>query len=545
MAASNSSGSWDIPNAGGPGSSNGNHGFLLVITIAILAFLSGIFIAVAVITGLSGRGKHDPVKETSAQVESQTETQAAAQAEKQAETSTAMQSGSQTETSAAMQSGSQTEAAAAMQSETQASTHAENQTETQAAAYTERQTEKETELQPDIPTAIQTGTEIEDNNSYSSANEILTNETYRGQLSANRDHEEDWFVFTIPENGAVTIRFNTPMQADNDFYWNLVLNTASNPTASSHYDQLWYATLKGYDADYSSVPLGLPAGTYYLKIYSSSSWSSDTYELEIQYEVSDVWEMESNNTFKSATDIGLNTVYNGVLQDNRDYEEDWFVFTLPKTGVITLHFDVPMQDDNDFYWNLILTTAANPTAGSRDDQVWYATLKGFETGFASVPLSLPAGTYYLRIYSSSSWSSDPYALELQYDTPGNWEVENNDSFKDANPIELNTVYNGVLQNNRDYEEDWYVFTLSEPSSVTVRFEAPMQDGSDFYWRISLRPGNNPTTESTSEQLWSQGIRGYETSASSGELQLDAGTYYLKVTSAYGWSTDIYSLSVSR
>jgi hypothetical protein len=73
----------------------------------------------------------------------------------------------------------------------------------------------------------------------------------------------------------------------------------------------------------------------------------------------------------------------------------------------------------------------------------------------------------------------------------------------------------------------------------------MQDGSDFYWRISLRPGNNPTTESTSEQLWSQGIRGYETSASSGELQLDAGTYYLKVTSAYGWSPDIYSLSVSR
>ncbi len=486
MAASNSPGGWDIP-TGGSGPSNGNHGKWLIIIIAVIAFLSGIFIAVAVISGLSGRRNNTSTNET-----------------RPAQT-------------------------------------ASNNTSPQTEIQTEPQTEKHTEMQ----TAILTGAEIEDNNTYSFANEILTNETYRGSLSASRDSEEDWYVFTIPETGAVTIRFNTPMQDDNDFYWNLVLNTASNPTALTRDDQLWYTTLKGYDADYSSVPLGLPAGTYYLKIYSSSSWSSDTYELEIQYEVSDVWEMESNNTFKTATDIGLNTVYNGVLQDNRDYEEDWFVFTLPETGVITLHFDVPMQDDNDFYWNLILTTAANPTAGSRDDQVWYATLKGFETGFASVPLSLPAGTYYLRIYSSSSWSSDPYALELQYDTSGNWEVEKNNTFKDASRIELNTVYSGVLQNNRDYEEDWYVFTLSEPSSLTVRFDAPMQDDSDFYWRISLRPGSNPAAESDSEQIWSQGLRGYETSVSSGALQLDAGTYYLKIISAYNWSPDVYSLSVTR
>ena len=521
MAAFNSSSGWDVPSGSGSGGSDGNHAKWLIIIIAVIAFLSGIFIAVAVFSGLSGRKNHSSTNETPPAQTSSNETSPSAEA--------------QGETQAAMQTEPQTEAQNGIQIEMPSAE--------QTAAQTEMQTEAHTAPQTEMQTTIQTGSEIEDNNTYSSANEILPNETYRGSLSKNRNSEEDWYVFTIPETGAVTLHFNTPMQNDNDFYWNLVLNDASDPAPSSRSGHLWYTTLRGYDTDYLSVPLGLPAGTYYLQIYSSSSWSSDEYMLEVQYEVTNSWEIENNNMFKNASRVELNTVYNGVLQDNRNIETDWYVFTIPETGVATLHFNSPMQDDNDYYWNLILNTSADPTA-SRSDQIWYTTLRGFETDYAAAPIGLPAGTYYLQIYSSSSWSDDPYTLEIQYEASDTWEIERNETFKNATPIRLNTEYKGSLQNSRNSEEDWYVFKLDHSSAVTIRFNAPMQDGSDYFWKVSLRPGSNPTTTSSSEQLWSQGLRGYETSASSEVLQLDAGTYYLMIESGYGWSPEVYSLTVS-
>lgn len=112
-------------------------------------------------------------------------------------------------------------------------------------------------------------------------------------------------------------------------------------------------------------------------------------------------------------------------------------------------------------------------------------------------------------------------------------------FTDAIPIQVNQAVTGNLTEGYYDEQDYYMFTISDPGSVTVNFKNPMQNSADAYWKVVLYNWEY-------KELLTEEIYGNKTSSDLTSMGLPTGSYYLKVESVYGGeakSTDNYSICV--
>lgn len=113
-------------------------------------------------------------------------------------------------------------------------------------------------------------------------------------------------------------------------------------------------------------------------------------------------------------------------------------------------------------------------------------------------------------------------------------------FSDAVPIQVNEIITGSVTKGYNYEQNYYMFTLEAPGSVTIHFENPIQDSSNECWKVSLYDEEH-------HALLSSSMRGNYTSHNCVSMGVPEGIYYVKVTSAYSSeaaSTDMYSFSVN-
>ncbi len=369
--------------------------------------------------------------------------------------------------------------------------------------------------------------EAENNDSFQNANGIPLNARCFGSLKDNYYSEKDWYAFTLDKSGILIVRFNTKMQGDNGYYWDVSIRPGSNPD-----DTVWKQAIRGYSTDYESMILPLSAGTYYFLVKSSDKWSAEEYALELDFEAVSDWEVENNDTFQRANRIALGSEYFGVLKDNYYSEKDWYAFTLDEAGILKARFRTKMQGDNGYYWDVSIRPGSNP-----DDTVWKQAIPGYSTDFESMILPLPAGTYYFLVKSSDKWSAEEYALELDFEAVSDWEVENNDTFQSANWIALDSEYFGVLKDYYYSEKDWYAFTLDRAATVTVQLNTKLQENNAAYWHISIRSGSNPDNK-----IWDKNING-GTTWTNEAVSLEAGTYYFVVQSSDKWSSDIYSFVI--
>ena len=123
-------------------------------------------------------------------------------------------------------------------------------------------------------------------------------------------------------------------------------------------------------------------------------------------------ESENNDTYETANRIQLNTEYYGTLSDSwKNGEQDWFIFTLPKSGSVgfTLRtIEQPNSEEN--YWNPTIRKADTP-----DERYLNVYVKGKTIERISDSYYLSAGDYYFEIESSNEYSSDIYRFIINYD----------------------------------------------------------------------------------------------------------------------------------
>lgn len=122
------------------------------------------------------------------------------------------------------------------------------------------------------------------------------------------------------------------------------------------------------------------------------------------------WEIESNNTFETATRISLNMEYFGFLQSEFETEQDWYAFSLDNPGRVYLIFNSENQNDYGAYWDVSIRSKSDPA-----EDLWQEYIDGDETRTTSETLSLSEGTYYVEIESSDYHSKDPYSIEIVYE----------------------------------------------------------------------------------------------------------------------------------
>ena len=156
---------------------------------------------------------------------------------------------------------------------------------------------------------------------------------------------------------------------------------------------------------------------FYVKLYAN--WYSDiSFNFRINYEVTNSWEKEYNDTYQVASAINLNEQYYGDLQ--YDYDVDWYKFTLPQDGYISMDFTHGYVERDWRYWQIDLYNSSY-------SKLEHYGIGGKTVSYNSNQIGLPAGTYYLKIYND--WYCDlEYGLKINYNASGVWEKEFNEDY---------------------------------------------------------------------------------------------------------------------
>lgn len=237
--------------------------------------------------------------------------------------------------------------------------------------------------------------EKEFNESFYASTPMAVNTVERGSLRNSSD--VDYYQFTTEKDGFVTIQFQHNYIDSSSTYWRLYFYNADEEQLSG-YDY------EGNTGDaVTSDCIGIPAGTYYIKV-DDYYFSSFTYQFQVNFTASDAWETEFNHSFYTADPIKQGKTYTGTIMNGNDV--DYYKITLKKQSTISYSFQHPFIDSTEAYWKTGLYDAdGNYIIGYDQKGNTGKKLKGEGK-------TLKAGTYYLKVSSSNRHSAQPYKISI-------------------------------------------------------------------------------------------------------------------------------------
>lgn len=249
--------------------------------------------------------------------------------------------------------------------------------------------------------------EKEQNESYSTATEMVTGKVYNGTTSKGYDYEKDYYVFTTSNNGSINVTFTNPLQNDSSEYWKVELYNSS-------YEKLCGWDITGNVKTTQLPIIGVGKGTYYILI-TSHGWrdasSTDMYGVTVSFEKSEYWEKEFNEEYTSATAMNLNQEYSGVTWAGYYYEKDYYKFSISRQGIYKVVMSVPKLDSSEEYWNVQIFDASYKKI---KEQKIYGNKE-----VHTIAGTFQAGDYYICVQSSSYYtakSTDKYTLKVSSGT---------------------------------------------------------------------------------------------------------------------------------
>ncbi len=245
------------------------------------------------------------------------------------------------------------------------------------------------------------------NESFENAASVSVNKQYQGSINRNTDN--DYFKFTISENGLIYINFQHQNLLDNQEYWIAELYDTNTQEISSW--SFW-----GTDTSINACKIGLSSGTYYLRIIGgdfrydySHRFDTCDYKFQVKFFETNYSEKELNDDFKNATTIKLNKSYTGTINDSRD--NDYYRITLSKKMTITLTFaNKKVVDNNEYYVFKVYDNSTNELSST--------PIYGAKST-TKINMTLATGTYYIRIIGgdfrydcSHRFKTDDYKIKV-------------------------------------------------------------------------------------------------------------------------------------
>lgn len=187
------------------------------------------------------------------------------------------------------------------------------------------------------------------------------------------------------------------------------------------------------------------------------------------------FEIEPNDFRNQANPIIPGTVISGQISSESD--QDWFGFmtTEPRTLVVT--FDSPESSSIIYYHTVQVLNSRREILASVDT--------GEDTEFS---VTLPSvGDFYVVILDGppSTLSTRQYSLSLNIeDTTSIAEVEPNGSTKNATNLPESRTVLGQIASEAD--QDWFVFTVSGPTTASIQFDSPEDSTIINYHAVEVR-----------------------------------------------------------
>ena len=138
------------------------------------------------------------------------------------------------------------------------------------------------------------------------------------------------------------------------------------------------------------------------------------------------------------------------------------------------------------------------------------------------------GNYYIRVYSyQGSSSTENYQIRVALSNVDGYEL--NDYINEAKNVSIEVPVYGTIDNVKD--TDWYTINIQEKGNYTFLLQnIPANTDYDMY-----------IYDSTGNYMFGSYLSG--TSEESINVELNPGSYYVKISSFSGYSeTEIYYLN---
>ena len=383
--------------------------------------------------------------------------------------------------------------------------------------------------------------DVESNNDFTSAENISTDTEINGSFDSEDD--VDCYYFSAKEKISFTMSLSHDYNdSDNEFCTVEIYDLTNDPETPLIKDVSYER-----QAEITLSKLRVSAGDYYIKIspnyYNETTIKDYTFSIFSTKE-DNSFESEPNNSIenaKASNHITLDTNITGNIQTEDDI--DYYYFTATKPGKLYISFSHNKDDNDSEFWDVELL------AENQNNVVTSFNVKGNEANKNSDTISIsPEGegnVYYLKICPYYNHSSSDYKICVNfsgYEEPSNKETgpftydkEPNNITDEATPIPLNKFIEGNIQSQDDI--DYYKIVIKNDGKLNVQFTHDFIDSDSSSWRITLL-----SVDSTENPL-SFEVADNQSDIKSDQVRVPAGTYYLKIESAYYYNNDIYNFKI--
>lgn len=282
--------------------------------------------------------------------------------------------------------------------------------------------------------------EFEPNDDSIYATEVNLDTDISGSFTPGTNIDHDWYKFTLSSPGSVTLSGVTP--TDVVVYFDLYGVSSSGSLVSITDANFWYVNNSvNSSAGHEYYPVYLDSGTYYLDLRNSSGeFGEYSFRLSYNSRSAGSLEIEPNDNSEEATEVSLNTNIAACFICGTNIDHDWYKFTLPSSGSVTLSMESPAGTH--------IYIDAYSVSGSG------ALSKIYDTSFMSISntvsdtknnstetLHLNGGTYYIDVRNSSGDFGE-YVFKLVSDVTSTVASESPSSWAAA---EVNAaIANGLV-----------------------------------------------------------------------------------------------------
>lgn len=261
--------------------------------------------------------------------------------------------------------------------------------------------------------------ETEDNDEYSSADYVPVNSTIYGVCSDYSYSDTDWYKFTLSSPAKVNVQFSfNRADADGDWYVYLYKYEGNGDYSTLDYEDVYV-----YDGSYTFSSLGLPAGTYFVKVYGYNSACGRQYSITPKCSYVSNWETEFNDEYTSADPLSMGTTRYGVNPTSSD--DDWYKFTLNSPASVSVAFThTKASADGD--WGVYLYKY---NGGGEYAQLAYEDVCVSDGKYTFPTQGLSAGTYFVKVSGCNSACGRQYGVTVNYSVgkPGKFRVSSRGS----------------------------------------------------------------------------------------------------------------------
>lgn len=242
--------------------------------------------------------------------------------------------------------------------------------------------------------------EIEWNDSFTTADTLSLGSISNGSIMESDDM--DYFKFTLPKTGYVQINFSHEPVDSEARLWNIQFY-------NGQYEELFSRLSTGTEVNQSLPKIGLPAGTFYIKLRRWDGWSDVPYSVKVNYATSSNWETEWNNSFTTADPLSLGATVNGSIMESDD--ADYYKITLPSRKKLYITFQHNAVNSTNSCWEVWVYN-------QNYQEITKTECQGNKRTVTLDAGSLSKGIYYIKVKSAYSYySTMPYAMKAGTSIP--------------------------------------------------------------------------------------------------------------------------------